>query len=45
LRQIKLFRTGERLHDDEENDNELFNEISDELFDDMLSYLATLDDK
>jgi len=44
LRQIKLFRSGERLHDDEEDDNELFNEISDELFADMLSFLATLDD-
>ena len=44
LRQIKNYRSGERLHDEEEDDRELFNEISDELIHGMLAYLATLDD-
>jgi len=45
LRQIENYRSGKRLHDDDEDDIELFNEISDEDFNDMLAYLSTLDDK
>ena len=45
LRQIKYFRSGKRLHDDEKDDAELFIEISDDAFNGMLAYLATLDDK
>jgi len=44
LRQVKLYRTGERLHDEEKDDAELFIEFSDETIDGMLAYLATLDD-
>ncbi|TNF99020.1 MAG: c-type cytochrome [Gammaproteobacteria bacterium] len=45
LRQIKHFRSGKRLHDDEKDDAELFSEISDDAFNGMLAYLATLDNK
>ena len=44
LRQVKYYRSGERLHDEEEDDAELFTEFSDEVIDGMLAYLATLDD-
>lgn len=44
LRQIGHYRSGKRLHDDDVDDMEVFNEISDETFNDMLAYLATLDD-
>ena len=44
LRQVKYYRSGERLHDEEKDDAELFNEFSDEVIDAMLAYLATLDD-
>ena len=44
LRQIQLFRTGKRLHDEEQDDQELFIEFSDEVINGMLAYLATLDD-
>jgi len=44
LRQIQNFRKGERMHDEEEDDRDLFIEISDEVMDGMLAYLATLDD-
>jgi len=44
LRQIKLFRTEKRLHDEEKDDAEIFREISDEAFSAMLAFLATLDD-
>jgi len=45
LRQIKLYRSGKRLHDDDRDDIELFNEIDDGTFDDILAYLSTLDDQ
>jgi cytochrome c553 len=44
LRQIGHYRSGKRLHDDDVDDMEVFNEISDETFNDMLAYIATLDD-
>ena len=44
LRQIKYYRSRERLHDEEPDDAELFLEFSDEAIDGMLAYLATLDD-
>jgi len=44
LRQINHYRAGKRVHDEEEDDAELFIEFSDELIDGMLAYLATLDD-
>lgn len=44
LRQVKYYRSGERLHDEEEDDAELFMQFSDEVIDGMLAYLATLDD-
>jgi cytochrome c553 len=43
-RQIQNFRSGDRLHDDEPEDKEVFTEISDEAFHGMLAYLATMDD-
>ena len=43
-RQIMNYRSGDRLHDDDPDDAEIFNEISDAEFDGMLAYLATLDD-
>lgn len=45
LRQIKLFRTEKRLHDEEKDDAEIFREISDEAISNMLAFLATLDDE
>ena len=44
LRQMNNFRAGERLHDEEEDDREVFIEISDAVIAGMLAYLATLDD-
>lgn len=44
LRQIGHYRSGKRLHDDDVDDMEVFNEISNETFNDMLAYIATLDD-
>jgi len=44
LRQINLYRTGKRLHDEEKDDAEIFNEFSDEVISNMLAFLATLDD-
>ena len=44
LRQMQNYRSGERLHDEEEDDRALFNEISDDAINGMLAYLATLDD-
>jgi len=43
-RQFRKFRSGERLHDDDPDDKELFEEISEAQAHDMLSYLSTLDD-
>lgn len=42
-RQIKNFRTGERLHDDP-RDADIFKSFSDAEIDDMLAYLSILDD-
>ena len=44
LRQFKLYETGERLHDDEKDDADLFIELGEEAVNGMLAYLATLDD-
>ncbi len=44
LRQIDNYRAGKRLHDEEEDDREVFIEISDAVIEGMLAYLATLDD-
>ncbi|UCB55289.1 MAG: c-type cytochrome [Thiotrichales bacterium] len=44
LRQVQNYRSGERLHDEDEDDRALFNEISDDVINGMLAYLATLDD-
>jgi len=44
LRQIQNYRSGTRLHDEDEDDREVFVEISDEEVNGMLAYLATLDD-
>jgi cytochrome c553 len=43
-RQIRNFRSGKRLHDDDKDDMETFIELSDETVNGMLAYLATLDD-
>ncbi len=43
-RQIRNYRSGKRLHDDDADDAEVFSEISDAVFNGMLAYLATLDD-
>jgi cytochrome c553 len=42
-RQIKKFRSGERLHDDP-RDADIFKSFSDAEIDNMLAYLSTLDD-
>jgi len=44
LLQIKLFRAGKRLHDEEIDDAEIFREFNDEVISNMLAFLATLDD-
>ena len=44
LRQIQYFRSGDRTHDEEEDDRDLFIELGDAAIDGMLAYLATLDD-
>jgi cytochrome c553 len=43
-RQFQKFRRGERLHDDDPDDRELFEEISEAQAHDLLSYLSILDD-
>jgi cytochrome c553 len=43
-RQLQKFRSGERLHDDDPDDKELFEAISEVQAHDMLSYLSILDD-
>jgi len=43
-RQVENIRSGERLHDDPE-DAELFRQYTDTEIDDILAYLATLDDE
>ena len=42
-RQIKNFRTGERLHDDP-RDADIFKSFTDAEIDDMQAYLSILDD-
>ncbi len=44
LRQIQNYRAGDRRHDEEEDDRDVFIELGDEVVDAMLAYLATLDD-
>ena len=44
LRQIDLYRTRKRIHDEEKDDAELFRELGDEKISGMLAFLATLDD-
>jgi len=44
LRQFKLYSTGERLHDDEKDDADLFIELGEDAVNGILAYLATLDD-
>jgi len=43
-RQIRKYRSGERLHADDPTDQEVFQEIPESQVQDLLSYLATLDD-
>lgn len=44
FRQFTLYATGERLHDDEKDDADLFIELGEEAVNGVLAYLATLDD-
>ncbi|WJW75953.1 NapC/NirT family cytochrome c [Thiohalobacter sp. IOR34] len=43
-RQINRFRRGERLHDDDPEDQAIFQQIGDGQVQDLLSYLSILDD-
>jgi cytochrome c553 len=44
-RQIHKYRSGERLHDDEPDDQASFQALSDQEIHDLLTYLSTLDDR
>ncbi len=44
FRQMERFRKGERLHDNDPEDQQIFQQISDAEVHDILSYLSVLDD-